>query len=65
MNSNFRIEVEERLLNRNLYIISNDEFVDIFIGILDKHAPLKYKYIRANEGQFMTKELRKEVMLRS
>ena len=33
--------------------------------IFDKHAPIKYKYLRANDGPFMTKELRKEVMLRS
>ena len=33
--------------------------------IFDKHAPIKYKYLRANDGPFMTKILRKEVILRS
>ena len=33
--------------------------------ILDKFAPLKKKYIRANHSQFVTKELSKAVMLRS
>ena len=33
--------------------------------ILDKHAPLKTKYIRANDQPFVTKELRKEHMKRS
>ena len=33
--------------------------------ILNKHAPLKQKYIRVNDNPFVTKELRKEHMLRS
>ena len=33
--------------------------------VLNKHAPLKCKYIRANEGSFMNKELRKAIMVRS
>ena len=37
----------------------------IFMEILDKFAPLKKKYIRANHSQFVTKELSKAVMLRS
>ena len=53
-------------LNRvNLYNISNDDFVTTFMDILNKHAPLKQKYIRANNNPFVTKELRKEHMLRS
>ena len=42
-----------------------EDFENIFMYIFDKHAPIKYKYLRANDGPFMTKELRKEVMLRS
>ena len=37
----------------------------IFIEILDKLAPLKKKYIRANHSKFVTKEIRKAIMLRS
>ena len=33
--------------------------------ILDKFAPLKKKYIRANHSKFVTKELSKPIMLRS
>ena len=33
--------------------------------ILYQHAPIKKKYIRANDGPFMTKELRKVIMHRS
>ena len=32
--------------------------------ILNKHAPLKTKYLRANDGHFMTKALRKAMMNR-
>ena len=37
----------------------------IFIEVLDKFAPLKKKYIRANHSKFVTKELSKAIMLRS
>ena len=46
-------------------MISNDDFVTAFMCILNAHAPVKQKYIRANEYHFVSKELRKEHMLRS
>ena len=33
--------------------------------VLDQHAPIKKKYIRANDDKFKTKELRKAIMQRS
>ena len=33
--------------------------------IFNKHAPIKRKYIRANEAPFMTKDLHKAIMKRS
>ena len=33
--------------------------------IFNKHAPIKRKYIRANESPFMTKDLHKAIMKRS
>ena len=33
--------------------------------LVDKFAPIKYKYLRANHGAFVTKELRKAIMKRS
>ena len=33
--------------------------------VLNKHAPLKKKSVRANDGPFMTKALRKAIMLRT
>ena len=35
------------------------------LSIFDKHAPLKYKYIRADQAPFMNKTLLKAVMKRS
>ena len=32
--------------------------------ILDKFAPLKKKYIRANHSKFVTKELSKEITIK-
>ena len=40
-------------------------FETIFNRVLDKHAPIKKKYVRANDKPFMTRALRKAVMLRS
>ena len=36
-------------------------FLNIFIDILNKHAPMKQKYLRANQGRFM-RDLRKAIM---
>ena len=33
--------------------------------ILEKHAPTKKKHVRANQAQFITKTLSKEIMKRS
>ena len=32
---------------------------------MDKHAPIKKKYLRANHANFVTKQLRKAIMKRS
>ena len=47
--------------------INNDyeHFIDHFIKLLDKHAPLKKKKVRGNQSRFMNKELSKAIMKRS
>ena len=45
--------------------INYDKFLDIFLRVLDKHAPLKQKVVRGNQSPFMTKELSKAIMQRS
>ena len=38
------------------------EFNEFFLKVLDKHAPRKQKYIRADNSNYITKALRKEIM---
>ena len=40
-------------------------FEKFFITLLDEHAPQKAKFVRANNKQHVTKDLRKAIMLRS
>ena len=40
-------------------------FLDVFKSVLDRHAPLKRKMIRGNQGPFLTKQLTKAIMDRS
>ena len=42
-----------------------DSFEDTFMKILNRHAPMKKKFVRANEVPYMTKALRKAIMKRS
>ena len=64
-NEVFRKELDFILQNYNLLNMSNGDFNILFMKIFDKHAPLKKKYVWTNEGPFMTKELRKEIMKRT
>ena len=62
----FRADLDNTLLYvYDLHNISNDTFTTIIMELLDKHAPVKFRYIRANDNRFMTKELRKAIMQRS
>ena len=47
------------------YIENYDQFENIFNNILNRHAPLKTKYLRANNKPHVSKELRKAIMKRS
>ena len=40
-------------------------FLNIFIEVLNKHAPMKEKYLRSNQGIFITKNLHKAITKRS
>ena len=41
------------------------QFRDTFLSVLNMHAPLKNKLLRANHSQYVTKALRKAIMRRS
>ena len=64
-NENFQNELNLALHPYDLSNLNFDTFENIFMGIFDKHVPIKLKYLRANDSPFMNKELRKQVMLRS
>ena len=63
----FKIDNFESILNKklkNFWSITYDDFEKTFLSLLNKHAPLKKKISRHDNGPFMTKELRKEIMKR-
>ena len=64
-NDYFRIELENALLKYDINNIDYDSFIKTFLTVLDKHAPVKKKYLRANHANFVTKQLRKAIMKRS
>ena len=42
-----------------------DAFEEIFLGVLDIHAPKKSRLVRANQKPYVSKKMRKAIMLRS
>ena len=58
----FREELKDTLLKG---CANYKEFEDNFLKVLEKHAPLKTKLIRANHAPYITKNLRKSMMRRS
>ena len=64
-NDLFRLELDYELSKIDVCNLEFDHFFNIFIEVLNKHAPMKKKYLRANQGEFMTKELNKAFMTRS
>ena len=60
----FRSDLREELSKYHRDKTTFDHYVKIQ-EVLDKHAPLKKKPVRANDGPFMTKALRKAILLRT
>ena len=54
-----------KLAFNNTDIQTCEEFEEIFMKLLDHHAPLKKKTLRANNAPYITKKLRKAIMKRS
>ena len=61
----FSNELRSKLYNDGTFNDNYSNFQNIISDVLDKHAPLKKKYLRANNSPFMTKQLRKMIMDRS
>ena len=63
VNSNFKAELRSEIeLNQ---ISDYNNFENVFLRVLEKHAPLKKKLVRTNEAPYITKALRKAIMRRS
>ena len=63
--SNFRNELENALQNCNKENMTYDEFKNIFMKILNTHAPTKQRLMRGNNQPFMNKTLSKAFMHRA
>ena len=63
--SNFRNDLKNCLQNCNHETIQYDEFKDIFMKVLNYHAPTKQRVVRGNNQPFMNKTLSKAFMHRS
>ena len=64
-NHAFREKVGEELNSKPFMKQNFNTFDSTVKTILDEQAPLKKNYLRANDGPFMTKELRKANMKRT
>ena len=65
--NDFLYELDQELLRVEFYLSEDryGSFTKLFTKVIDKHAPLKQKFIRGNNAPFITKELRKYIMTRS
>ena len=61
----FRKELVDSLNNFNGRVMSYDIFEELLVQLLNRHAPLKEKCVRANNASFMNKTLSKAFMTRS
>ena len=61
----FRNDLRDELGKIEPSNLNYTSFETTFDRVLDKHAPIKKKYVRADDKPFMTRALRKAVMLRS
>ena len=62
---NYVNDVNRSLAGIDLQKMPHNDFVILLKEMLDKHAPIKTKYVRGNEQPFMSKELKKQHMKRT
>ena len=61
-NELFQAELNLLVSFQDINNITYDKFDEIIMFLVNKHVPLKYKYIRANQGPFMNKTLKKAII---
>ena len=64
-NENFRSDLINAIGKLGFYKISCEKFESLFVATLNKHAPLKTRYVRANISPFMTNTIYKAIMMRT
>ena len=64
-NDLFRSELYYELSKLDACNLKFEHLFNIFSEVLNKHAAMKKKYLRANQGQFLRKEVNKAAMTRS
>ena len=64
-NDKFRNDLLYEFSKRGFRDISCEEFQFLFMTTLNKHVPMKIKYIRAHNSPFMNNDLSKAIMVRS
>ena len=65
LNEEFRAQLDYEISKHDINNMEYQHFLNIFIEVLNKHAPMKQKYLRANQGRFLAKNLHKAIMKRS
>ena len=64
-NNLFRSELDYELSKLDVCNLEFEHFLNIFMKVLNTYAPIKEKYLRANQGEFITKKLNKAIITRS
>ena len=66
-NTHFRDQVLNKLINSNLQISHKGfkHFKETCLSVVNTIAPLKSRFIRANQAPFINKEIQRGVMVRS
>ena len=64
-NDLFQAELNLLISSHDINSIPYDHFDEIFMPLVNKYIPLKFKYVRANQVPFTNRPLRKAIMLRS
>ena len=61
----FRQDLQKEIADLDVQRLTYTSFQSAFGHVLDKHAPMKKRYIRANDSPFMNRTLHKAFMLRT
>ena len=61
----FQFDIKNNLAGDNKACLVFENFNSLVEELMNRHAPIKQKYLRANDAPFMTKALRKAIMLRT